>query len=757
MTSNSPDVATLPSKNEAVGLGTFGGVFTPSILTILGVIMYLRFGWVIGQVGLYPTLLIVTIATSITFLTALSISAIATDKVVRAGGAYYMISRSLGIETGGAVGIPLYFAQALSVALYTIGFAESVNNIFPNASIVIVALITTVLVTALALASADIAIKAQYIIMAAIAISLLALVFGHDVEPIASDAASSQVTRVGFWAVFAVFFPAVTGIMSGVNMSGDLKDPIKSIPRGTLAAVVVGYVIYMVIPFILHMRTPTASAALLNPNVMVMKRIAIGGNLLVDSIVLGVWGATLSSAIGSILGAPRILQALARDNILPSSLRWLGKGNGPTDDPRLGTLFTLGIVLAVVMLGSLDAIAPVLSMFFLTTYMVLNIAAGLEGFLQSPSFRPTFRVHWSLSLLGAIGCIAVMFLINPVATIAALIIVGLIYFWLERRQIESTWGDVRQGVWMTIVRTALLNIDDATDPKNWRPHLLVLSGTPTKRWYLIEMARSFTHNRGLITVASILPSGSRSIAQQEKAELTLRDFLDRKGIQAFAKIITADDPYDGSKQLLETYGMGPLVPNTVLLGDTEEPSPDSIERYCKTIRMCHDAKRNVIIYRDEINDSAAPPETLNPPMFGRDQKRQIDVWWGGLQSNGGLMLILAYLLRTSWQWRSADIRLKLVVYSEAAAQAAEANLTNLTDSLRIGAKSEVIQAEGRSFNDILKKSSANADLVFLGLALPDEDMIGYYQTLQDRIADLPPTVLVLAAENLDFSEMLQKD
>ena len=271
------------------------------------------------------------------------------------------------------------------------------------------------------------------------------------------------------------------------------------------------------------------------------------------------------------------------------------------------------------------------------------------------------------------------------------------------------------------------------------------------------MARSFTHNRGLITVASILPSGSRSIAQQEKAEVTLRDFLDRKGVQAFAKIITAEDPYVGSKQLLETYGMGPLVPNTVLLGDTEDLSSDSVERYCKTIRMCHDAKRNVIIFRDEESANDAPPESLSPPMFGRDKKRQIDVWWGGLQSNGGLMLILAYLLRTSWQWRSADIRLKLVVPNAAAAQAAEANLTNLTDSLRIGAKSEIILAEGRPFNDILKQSSATADLVFLGLALPDEDLPSYYQTLQDRIANLPPTVLVLAAENLDFSEMLQKD
>ncbi len=755
MTSDSPRVDSLPVKDEATGLGTFGGVFTPSILTILGVIMYLRFGWVVGQVGFWPTLLIVTIATSITFLTALSISAIATDKVVRAGGAYYMISRSLGIETGGAVGIPLYFAQALSVALYTIGFAESFKEVFPSFGIVPVALVTTVLVTALALISADVAIKAQYVIMAAIAISLIALIFGHDVTPIPSDAASADIPRVGFWVVFAVFFPAVTGIMSGVNMSGDLKDPIKSIPRGTIAAVVVGYIIYMLIPILLVSRTPTASAALLNPNAMVMKRIAIGGDFLVDSIVLGVWGATLSSALGSILGAPRILQALARDNILPTALRWLGKGNGPNDDPRYGTLFTLGIVLTVVCLGSLDAIAPVLSMFFLTTYMVLNIAAGIEGFLQSPSFRPTFKVHWSLSVLGAIGCIAVMFLINPVATIVALIIVGLIYFWLERRQIESTWGDVRQGVWMTIVRTALLNIDDNADPKNWRPHLLVLSGTPTKRWHLIEIARAFTHNRGLITVASILPSGSRSILQQQKAEGTLRDFLDRKGVQAFAKIITAEDPYVGTQQLLETYGMGPLVPNTVLIGDSEEVAAESIERYCKTIRMCHDAQRNVIVFRDEKADEH--PEPLLPPLFGRVGNQRIDVWWGGLQSNGGLMLILAYLLRTSWQWRSAEIRLKLVVSDAAAREAAEANLENLTQSLRIGATSEIILAEGRSFETILQTSSASADLVFLGLAVPEGDLIEYYQTLQNRVVGLPPTVMVLAAENLDFSEMLQKD
>ena len=219
------------------GLGTFGGVYTPSILTILGVIMYLRFGWVVGNVGLLGSLLIVTLATSITFLTSLSVAAIATDQQVRIGGAYYMISRALGIESGGAIGIPLYIALALSVSLYVVGFAESLVNVFPNFSIQWVGVITTISVTALALVSAKAAIRAQYVIMLAIVISLISLVFGGPVE--ASDTLiAAEVNHVpeSFWVVFAVFFPAVTGIMAGVNMSGDLKNPTKSIPFGTFAA-----------------------------------------------------------------------------------------------------------------------------------------------------------------------------------------------------------------------------------------------------------------------------------------------------------------------------------------------------------------------------------------------------------------------------------------------------------------------------------------------------------------------------------------
>ncbi|MEM9769707.1 MAG: Na-K-Cl cotransporter, partial [Cyanobacteria bacterium P01_D01_bin.71] len=658
MPQSSSDSSLIATKSASVdattGLNAFGGVFTPSILTILGVIMYLRFGWVLGHMGLTNTLLIVTISTSITLLTGLSISAIATDQVVRAGGAYYMISRSLGIETGGAVGIPLFFAQALSVALYTLGFAESVVRVFPALNITAIALIVTILVTLLALQSADIAIKAQYFIMAAIALSLICLVFGSSAEPV-SAADAEAVGSVGFWEVLAVFFPAVTGIMSGVNMSGDLKNPSKAIPLGTLGAIGVGYAIYMLIPLVLYFRADPAS---LVADPLIMRRIALWG----DSILLGVWGATLSSAIGSILGAPRVLQALARDGVLPKPLRWLGKGNGPNDEPRLGTLFSLGIALAAVTIGDLNLIAPVLTMFFLTTYMVLNVAAGIEGFLQSPSFRPTFKVPWVLSLLGALGCISIMFLINAVATVMAAAIVLGIYLWLERREIEGTWGDVRQGVWLSLIRTGLFRIKGPLDSKNWRPHLLVFSGAPTKRWHLLDMANALTHQRGLFTVASVLPEGSRDVGRQEKLEATLQEYLEKRGIQAFVRLVTASDPFQGMKQLIEAYGIGPLLPNTVLLGDTE--NPEGRDRFSELVAQCHQAKRNVIILRSS-------PEQFTLVQRRPNRFRRIDVWWGGLQSNGGLMLILAYLLRTSWEWRGAEVCLKLVVPNETAADSAE--------------------------------------------------------------------------------------
>ncbi len=723
-------------SSSGAGLGTFGGVFTPSILTILGVIMYLRFGWVIGNVGLVGTLVIVTLSTCITFLTSLSIASIATDQKVKTGGAYYMISRSLGIESGGAIGISLFFAQAFSIALYTVGFAESVVEVFPSLSQKLVGIVTTILVAVVALVSAKAAIKAQYIIMIGIVLSLISLFFGSPLEGF--DPSVVQVPTepsVGFWTVFAVFFPAVTGIMAGVNMSGDLKNPNKSIPKGTFAAIAVGYIIYMGLPILLASRVDAAS--LIN-DPMIMRKISFWG----DAILIGVWGATLSSALGSILGAPRILQALARDGILPKFLKWTGKGSTKDDSPRLGTLFTLGIVLVSVWFGDLNLIAPVLTMFFLTTYSVLNIAAGSEQFLKSPSFRPKFKVHWVFSLLGAVSCAGVMFLINPSATFAALIFVALIFLWLKGRNLQSSFGNIGRGLRMALIKSSLLKLTEEQDAKNWRPNPLVLVGSPKKRWHLIEFADTLTHKRGILSVASVLPKDSMKANQVFQMRNHIRTYLSKRGIECLVKVITAENPFIGVTHIAESYGLGALQPNTIIIGESE--TPDSKDEYSIMIQRFYELNKNVLIVHKGKQEVT----------FGK--KLRIDIWWGGLKGNGGLMMILAHLINTSIEWRQADIHIKMVITDEAALESTEANMRNILEEIRIEALVDIIYMKEQSFDEILVENSKGADLVFLGLARPDENFTKYYDMVQNRIKDLPTTILALAAQDIAFSEILIK-
>ncbi len=727
------------NEQKSSGLNTFGGVYTPSILTILGVIMYLRFGWVVGNVGLLGTFLIVTLSNVITFLTALSICAIATDRVVRAGGAYYMISRSLGIETGGAVGITLYIAQALSVALYTLGFAESVVQIFPGwvDYQLYIALAITIGVGVLALTSADIAIKAQYFIMAAIALSLISFFLGQPVEE--TQIELWRTTDQSFWQVFAVFFPAVTGIMAGVNMSGDLKDPTKALPIGTLAAVGTGYLIYMIIPIFIGFR---ANSQTLIDEPFIMARMSFWGG----AIALGVWGATLSSAIGSILGAPRVLQALVRDNIFPKYLSFLGQGAGKNDEPRIGTALTLGFAMAAVCLGDLNIIAPILTMFFLTTYLVLNASASIESFLESPSFRPTFKVHWSLSALGALGCLGVMFLINAIATLVAAIIVLGIYLYLQRQQLEVTWGDSRRGMWMALLRTGIYQVqDESVDPKNWRPHILTFFHSPQKNWSLVKLADSFNH-KGFLTVASIIPE-RREYESKQNLENTIKDYLQKNNIQGLVKIVRSDDTFNVIPQLVESYGIGALVPNTVLLGNSNawlNKDWDAHQEYCQMVTQIHQLKRNIVILKQN-------------PINKLGKHRRVDVWWGGIQANGSLMILLAHLLQYDWNWSNARVYLKLVIKNSNALEATKNNIDNLITKLNISLIPNIIVSDESSFETILEQNSQGADLIFLGLASPQENFPHYYRGWLERTKNLPTIAFVMAANDFPFDEVLQKD
>jgi nucleotide-binding universal stress UspA family protein len=334
-----------------------------------------------------------------------------------------------------------------------------------------------------------------------------------------------------------------------------------------------------------------------------------------------------------------------------------------------------------------------------------------------------------------------MFLINATATVVAGIVVLVIFLWLERRGLEAAWGDVRMGLWLALTRAGLMRLKRQVDPRNWRPHLLVLSGAPMRRWHLIELATSITHNRGILTIATVLAEESMTLERKERLEEGIQDFLRKRGIGALVRVVSARDPFVGSERLVDTYGLGTLVPNTVLLGDTMEKEHQA--PYCRMVERFFFSKRNVIIVRDDEER-------------GYGTRDVIDIWWGGLQGNGALMLILAYLLQSSFQWQGARVRLKMVVPDEEAAREARKNLVTMAQRTRTGAEPHVLASEGRPFFEILQESSADADLVLMGIQRPTDlgTFEDYYVNLRDRTEGLPSTVFVLAAEEIAFREVL---
>ena len=378
-----------PEDTGAQRFGTFGGVFTPCTLTILGVIMFLRFGQVVGQCGVWHGLLVVAMAKVITTLTALSLSAICTNTRVKGGGAYYLISRSLGVEFGGAIGVVFYLSQAISVAMYIMGFTETLVALVPALapSTLLVASGVNVVVFICVYVGAGWAIKVQYVILGVLALAIVAFTVGAlrlmDAELLRANLAAGYVEGASLWTMFALFFPAATGIMAGANLSGDLRDPGKSIPRGTLLSIGTTALVYMV--FVLLLAGSAPREALIGNN-MIVSALSASPAL----IMAGIFAATLSSALGSMMGAPRILQALARDRIFPV-LSPFAKGSGASSEPRRATVLSFLVAQAAVLIGDLNVIAPIITMFFMITYGALNFATFAESFSRNPSYRPTFR------------------------------------------------------------------------------------------------------------------------------------------------------------------------------------------------------------------------------------------------------------------------------------------------------------------------------------------------------------------------------
>lgn len=729
------------SKNgQASGyqFGTFQGVFIPSILTILGVVMFLRFGWVLGNVGLVGTLIIVTLACSITFLTALSISELSTNMKVGGGGAYYIISRSLGVEAGAAIGIPLFFAQALGISFYVAGFSEAAADLFPMLSQPVIGVITLVVLSVLAIVSADLALKLQYVIFGLIVLALASFFTGgYENVPLSSD--TIVPAKYSFWPVFAIFFPAVTGIEAGLSMSGDLKSPEKSLPWGTLAAVGVSYLIYMMIPVYLHYLQVPASF-LLTQN-LVMKDVARWGQF----ILFGVWSAALSSALGALLGAPRTLQALSRDGVVPN---WVGRGYGKKNDPRFATLISFIIALAGILLGDLNLIGPILSMFFLTSYSLINFSAAFNGILNNPSWRPKFRVHWTLPLLGTIGCLIVMFMINPGATFIAMFLCTCVYYMMQKRNINAYWGDLRYGILALTARLSIYNLAKLKPHENtWRPNILVLSGSPISRWYLIALADAISHGKGFLTVATILSNQDLDGERINSMQDSIQNYLEDRDVPAIVKVSTSESIMKGVSDLVQNYGFGVLCPNTILLGDVG--NAEGFAEYASLILTISSRQLNLVIVKEEDD--------------GQDYRpgQTIDLWWRKVGENSGLMLTLAYQLKTSQEWDGAQLWIKTIVDTEEERAEHIKQVNNFLGEANIDARVEVYLKDDRCPHDIIREESQHSSIVFLGMRIPDDDesvddYSAYYSQLMTNTDGLPTTVLVLASEQINFNNIYKK-
>ncbi len=704
----------------------FAGVFTPNILTILGIILFLRIGWVVGQTGLWGALFIVILANAISLLTGLSLSSIATSMQVKAGGNYYLISRTLGLEIGGAIGIPLYLSQAISVAFYIIGFTEAlytleaVQQFDPRLISTIVALLFGVI----SYVGADFALKIQFFILAVLVAAIASFFMGGwgDFQPLMTEGAFTDGTT--FWIAFAVFFPAVTGIEVGVSMSGDLKNPSRDIPRGTILSIIVTAIIYILV--VIWFATHLSAETLINEN-MAMQAISIFPPL----ILAGVWASTLSSALGSILAAPRTLQAIALDRVVPT---WMAHQMGSPTEPRAAVLLSTVIALVVIWMGDLNLVAPIISMFFLNTYGMVNLIAGIENLVGNPSFRPRFRIHWTLSILGAVGCYGAMFLINTPATLVALFLSYGLYFGLQRRQLERTWGDVRSGVLFALARNILLRLETVDiHIRNWRPNIIVFTGQPHNRGALVEMANWLTQGRGIVTFFQLITGNVDEIIGQglrEQAHQSIRTYIQDNQMTAFAEVEVVSNFKDGALAIAQAHGIGGLESNSVMMGWSRTMGGRAMQM--NLMRNLVGLKKSILFLHPDLKRG-----------FG--ERKLIQVWWQGKGGNADLMLLLTHLISQHRDWRNAQVQLVTVVDDAELIAEQVTNMEQMLDLVRVSAEPRILTRASKTqpFHEIIAKEGQRADLTLLGMQLPSEEAAETYSTRLHNLVEAVGTVLLV--------------
>uniref|UniRef100_A0A4W4F0Q0 Solute carrier family 12 member 2 n=1 Tax=Electrophorus electricus TaxID=8005 RepID=A0A4W4F0Q0_ELEEL len=645
------------SKGGTVKFGWIKGVLVRCMLNIWGVMLFIRMSWIVGQAGIALSCGIILIAVIVTTITGLSTSAIATNGFVRGGGAYYLISRSLGPEFGGSIGLIFAFANAVAVAMYVVGFAETVVELLDVSiyalmtdeinDIRIIGTLTIILLLGISVAGMEWEAKAQIVLL----IILVAAIFNYTIGsfiPMKSKEpkgffgynAAIMMENMGpdfrdeetFFSVFAIFFPAATGILAGANISGDLSDPQSAIPKGTLLAILITGIVYVAVAIsngscIVRDATGDDNDTIIGPlenctdaactlgydfsickeggckyglqnDFQVMSLVSVFGPL----ITAGIFSATLSSALASLVSAPKVFQALCKDNIYPG-IRVFAKGYGKNNEPLRGYVLTFVIGLAFILIAELNIIAPIISNFFLASYALINFSVFHASLANSPGWRPSFKYYnkW-VSLAGAVLCCVVMFVINWWAALLTNVIVLALYIYVSYKKPDVNWGSSTQALMYNQALSHCLHLTGVEDHiKNFRPQCLVMIGYPNARPALLHLVHAFTKNVGLmicghVRMASRRPNHKEMMSDQVRYQR----WLLKKRIKAFYTPVFAEDLRQGAQYLLQAAGLGRLKPNTLVFGFKNNwPDGDmrDVETYINTIHDAFDLQYGVVIIR----------------------------------------------------------------------------------------------------------------------------------------------------------------
>ncbi|XP_069368142.1 solute carrier family 12 member 7 isoform X3 [Paralichthys olivaceus] len=805
------------SKKKAVKspqMGTFMGVYLPCLQNILGVILFLRLTWIVGTAGILESLAIVCLCCSCTMLTAISMSAIATNGVVPAGGSYYMISRSLGPEFGGAVGLCFYLGTTFAGSMYILGTIEILlTYIVPKAAIFVAekkedqldALLNNMRVygtCCLALMAVVVFVGVKYVnklalvFLACVILSILAIYAGvikTIFEPpdfpvcmlgnrtlqnlnfdkcLKTDFIDNMTVTTKLWMLFCegpelnatcndyfvnnnvtmiqgipgltsrvisenmwseygplgmmvenkklsslggsdsaqdiympyvvndittfftllvgIYFPSVTGIMAGSNRSGDLRDAQKSIPVGTILAIATTSVIYV---------TCVVLFGACIEGVLLRDKFgdSVKGNLVIGTlswpspwvIVIGSFFSCCGAGLQSLTGAPRLLQAIARDGIVPFlQVFGHGKANG---EPTWALLLTAGICEIGILIASLDAVAPILSMFFLMCYLFVNLACAVQTLLRTPNWRPRFKYyHWALSFLGMSLCLALMFICSWYYAIVAMAIAGCIYKYIEYRGAEKEWGDGIRGLSLNAARYALIRLEEAPPhTKNWRPQVLVLlnvdSDQGVKHPRLLSLTTQLKAGKGLTIVGNVLEGTYLTKdAEAKRAEQNIKSSMSAERTKGFCHVVVSSNLRDGMSHLIQSAGLGGMKHNTVLMAWPgtwrQSNDPQSWKNFIETVRESTAAHHALLVAK-------------NVDSFPTNQDRlgegTIDVWW--VVHDGGMLMLLPFLLRQHKVWRKCKMRIFTVAQMDDNSIQMKKDLQMFLYHLRLDAEVEVVE------------------------------------------------------------------